>query len=59
MNAINLPSPETIWQQIEARRTEIAELRKLLRMSEAAAKAQEARARQRPVEQLRGGVHVA
>jgi hypothetical protein len=53
---LTIPPPDEIRIQIEARRQEIAELKKLLKVSAVAAKAKEAHERQRPVAQLSGGV---
>ena len=50
-----VPPPHEILGQIRARQDEIDQLKRLLKVSVAASKAQEARARQQPVEELRGG----
>jgi hypothetical protein len=47
MTTTGLPSPEAIRSRIDACRTEIRELKVLLRASEAARRAEEARERRR------------
>ncbi len=52
---LTLPPPEQIVAEINARREEITQLKKLLRASEAAEKAKALRERQHPVPRLEGG----
>jgi hypothetical protein len=54
MNTIIVPSPDVLRTRILACRTELADLKKLLRLSEAAAKTEAARAsRQRAADAVR------
>jgi hypothetical protein len=52
---LTVPPPDQIIAEIEARRQEITELKKLLKVSTAAAKARAARERQHQVPKLDGG----
>jgi hypothetical protein len=49
---ITIPPPDAIVRQIHARRAEIAELKKLLRFSQAAAQARKAQSQQAPLPNL-------
>ncbi len=53
---LTIPPPDQIIAQIEARQQEITQLKKLLKVSAAAAKAKEAHERQRPVSSLSEGL---
>jgi hypothetical protein len=59
MDAVTLPPPEQIAAEIEARRAELAALKKLLRVSRAASDAEQARRRREVLATSRVGQEVA